>query len=52
LDLSLFVFIAAILYSQNEEHNPQGLTPFINLNQTALTPVGVDAFVVHGGYFQ
>ncbi len=30
----------------NEEHNPQGLTPkFNNLNQTALTPVGVDAFV-------
>ncbi len=33
----------------NEEHNPQGLTPIINLNQTALTPVGVDAFVISGG---
>jgi hypothetical protein len=27
--------------------NPQGLTPIINLNQAALTPVGVDAFVTH-----
>jgi hypothetical protein len=27
--------------------NPQGLTPIINLNQTALTPVGVNAFVTH-----
>ena len=34
--------------SYNEEHNPQGLTPFKNLNQTALTPVGVDAFVSSG----
>ena len=33
-----------------EEHNPQGLTPFINLNQTALTPVGVDAFVRRSFY--
>lgn len=28
----------------NEEHNPQGLTPN-NKIKTALTPVGVDAFV-------
>ena len=29
----------------NEEHNPQGLTPN-NKIKTALTPVGVDAFVL------
>ena len=29
----------------NEEHNPTGLTPKIKI-KPALTPVGVDAFVV------
>jgi len=36
-----------LIYAANEEHNPQGLTPNINL-KTALTPVGVDAVVTQG----